>query len=293
MTLEAKANASSIEDYLLARDAKTDRPDSAIPARRKLSYNLAHMANVCKVCRHRERDLIDSLCVTLESADTIGRKFALSHDAISNHRNKCIPEVVQAVRSVDRSRRAKGIFFQLDELRIRTERLLQDKKCSRADQIKLIQRREHQIELEGRLLGVFQSDRENDSDKAARDRAEMIAEARRGFIAKKITEIMADRSCGRLEAAQALAGMLQAVEAQPFILAEIESARAADLAIEISAKRVDGPADDQNAVELAILPKARPSESAELNLAALSSFPTQDDRSSIHQQAERRRVGAL
>ncbi|MGI8962084.1 MAG: hypothetical protein ACR2IV_20470 [Bryobacteraceae bacterium] len=109
----------------------------------------------CIVCRHPERDAIETSLIAGDALRDIERRFGVSDDALGRHRKVDIPELMAQSKQALAEVRGDTLYDRLRMLNSETQQILQEAKQSKNPELALraINRIERQLELEAKLLG--------------------------------------------------------------------------------------------------------------------------------------------
>lgn len=113
------------------------------------------MAMTCTICRHPQRDDIETALIAGESLRGIERRFGVSDDALDRHRKVDIPELMAQSKQARAEVRGDTLYDRLRLLNAETLQILQEAKEAKNPDLALraINRIERQLELEAKLLG--------------------------------------------------------------------------------------------------------------------------------------------
>ena len=81
------------------------------------------MPNVCKTCRHPERDRIDGLLLKGDPAYALAQRFGLNVNSVARHKKKHLTADVRRSLELRSLKRANGIAARVEEYLLKAETL--------------------------------------------------------------------------------------------------------------------------------------------------------------------------
>lgn len=116
------------------------------------------MTQVCKVCRHPQRDEIDAALVAGDSQRNIAGRFSLSLSAVNRHKESHLPAAMALAKQASEVARGDSLVDQVKSLQRRTESILD--KAEHANDLRTalaaIRELRGTLELLARLQGELQ-----------------------------------------------------------------------------------------------------------------------------------------
>jgi hypothetical protein len=136
------------------------------------------MLNTCTICKHPEREQIQSALARGMSLRDIARQFEASKDAVSRHQT-CVAAELKALKAARSTQLNESLLQRLVRYRLVAEKHLNDDEKALA----ALARCYKQVEIEAKLTGAYQKKQENQPD--AQRRHEIIVEAYKQVFAQK------------------------------------------------------------------------------------------------------------
>jgi len=112
------------------------------------------MAQICTICIHEHREVIDKALLAQEPLRNIAKRTGTSASALFRHRRDHVAESLAKSKQASDEVEAGNLFDRLKALNRETAAILAEARASRNHTVALqaIARAEKQIELEARLL---------------------------------------------------------------------------------------------------------------------------------------------
>jgi hypothetical protein len=128
------------------------------------------MPNTCTICKHPEREQIESALASGQSLRNIASQFDVGYQAVNRHQT-CIAAQLQAFKASQAAQLNETMLERLNRYRLVAERFLNDDEKALA----ALDRCFKQADIEAKLTGEYQKKQENKID--APNREEIIIEA--------------------------------------------------------------------------------------------------------------------
>jgi hypothetical protein len=117
------------------------------------------MSNTCTICRHKEREQIESALVRGEALRDIAGHFQSSKSSIYRHQT-CIAAELQALKATRSVKLNESLIEHLNRYRQVAEQFLDDDEKALA----ALDRCSKQVDIEAKLTGEYQKKQENKPD---------------------------------------------------------------------------------------------------------------------------------
>jgi hypothetical protein len=128
------------------------------------------MPNTCTICKHEEREQIESALARSKSLRHIASQFSVGYKSVDRHQT-CIAAELQALKASRSKKLNETLLERLDRYRSVAEQFLSDDEKALA----ALDRCYKQVDIEAKLTGEYQKKQENKPD--AQRRHEIIVEA--------------------------------------------------------------------------------------------------------------------
>jgi hypothetical protein len=114
----------------------------------------------CTICFHKKRSAIDASLVDGEPIRAIASRFSVGRASLQRHQRDHLADYLSKARELQESEGANNLVARLRKIHAETLGILNRAKKSRdwGMALRAINRLEHQISLEGELLGTLQRD---------------------------------------------------------------------------------------------------------------------------------------
>jgi hypothetical protein len=128
------------------------------------------MPNTCTICRHEDREQIESALARGESLRIIANQFGVGNSSVQRHQT-CIAAELKALKASRSKKLNETLLERLDRYRSVAEQFLDNDE----EALAALDRCYKQVDIEAKLTGEYQKKQENKPD--AQRRHEIIVEA--------------------------------------------------------------------------------------------------------------------